>query len=33
MGVLGEGESAGIICAQQFPMTRRHGKPAFGIES
>ena len=33
MGVLGEGESAGIICAQQLPMTCRHGKPAFGIES
>ena len=33
MGVFGEGESAGIICAQRLTMARRHGQPAFGIES
>ncbi|MBG6074763.1 hypothetical protein IWX85_000573 [Polaromonas sp. CG_9.11] len=33
MGMFGEGEPAGKICTQRFPMARRHGQPAFGIES
>jgi len=31
--VFGKGEPAGIICAQRLPMARRHGQPAFDIES
>ena len=33
MGVLGQGKSAGIACAQYFTMADRHGQPTFGIES
>ena len=33
MGVFGEGEAAGMICAQRLPMTRRHGQTALGVES